>query len=85
MTGDIATAPEENDMSATNDLIKQALALPPGERIELIEQVLNSLDQPDEAIDKLWAEEAERRLEDYRSGKMESVSMEDVMAKYSIK
>jgi putative addiction module component (TIGR02574 family) len=72
-------------MAITNDLIQKALSLSPGERIELIEQVLNSLDQPDEAIDKLWAEEAEMRLEDYRSGKMESVSMEDVMAKYSIK
>jgi putative addiction module component (TIGR02574 family) len=72
-------------MAITNDLLKKALSISPGERIELIEQILNSLDRLDEAIDKLWADEAERRLEDYRSGKMESVSMEDVMAKYSVK
>lgn len=71
-------------MATTNELIQKALSLSPGERIELVEHVLNSLDRSDEAIDKLWAEETEMRLEDYRSGKMESVSIEDVMAKYSV-
>ncbi|MGX2038991.1 addiction module protein [Methylocaldum sp. MU1018] len=71
-------------MATTNELIQKALSLSPGERIELVEHVLNSLDRSDEAIDKLWAEETEMRLEDYRSGKIESVSIEDVMAKYSV-
>jgi len=72
-------------MATANELIQKALSLSPGERIEWVEQVLNSLDRPDEAIDKLWAEESERRLEAYRSGEMESFSMDDVMAKYFLK
>lgn len=58
------------------ELLEQALKLAPDERFALVDQVLHSLDRPDPAIDRLWLEEAERRLAAYRAGKIEGVPAE---------
>lgn len=63
----------------TRELIEQALKLNPTERLELVDQVLHSLDQPDPTIDRIWIEEAERRLAEYRAGKTRGVPAEDVV------
>ena len=63
----------------TRELIEEALKLDPAERLALVDQVLHSLDQPDPAIDRIWIEEAERRLAEYRSGKARGVPAEDVV------
>ena len=47
----------------------------------LIDGLINSLDEPDPNIDRLWNEEAQRRLEACRSGKMKTLSMEEVLIK----
>jgi len=36
-------------------LIEQAVQLPPVERMALVEHILDSLDEPDPAMDALWA------------------------------
>jgi putative addiction module component (TIGR02574 family) len=43
-------------------LIERARALPPEDRIALVEDVLDSLDHADPAIDQLWAREAADRV-----------------------
>ncbi|MGA8056296.1 MAG: addiction module protein, partial [Burkholderiales bacterium] len=43
--------------------------LNPTERLALVDQVLHSRDEPDPTIDRIWIEEAERRLVEYRAGK----------------
>jgi hypothetical protein len=43
-------------------LIEQVRALPPQDRIALVEEVLDSLDRTDPGIDQLWAREARDRL-----------------------
>ncbi len=45
------------------DLIETALILVPAERFALAEEILHSLDKPDPEIDRIWIEEAQRRLE----------------------
>ena len=42
-------------------LIEQARALPPQDRIALVEDVLDSLDLPDPELDRLWTQEASER------------------------
>ena len=37
---------------------------------------------PKNAIDALWATEAERRLTAYREGQVQAVPLSDVLAKY---
>jgi putative addiction module component (TIGR02574 family) len=61
------------------ELLEQALKLDPAERLELVDGVLHSLDRPDPVIDRIWLEEAERRLAAYRAGKMRGMPAEDVV------
>lgn len=62
----------------THELIEQVLKLEPAERFELVDRVLHSLDHPDPEIDRVWIEEAERRLAAYRAGKVKGVPAEDI-------
>lgn len=61
------------------DLIDSAMKLSPAERFELIEELLHSLDQPDPDIDRVWVEEADRRLAAYRAGKVTGIPAQDVI------
>jgi putative addiction module component (TIGR02574 family) len=62
----------------TEQLRKDALALPLVERAALAEELLSSLDRPDPRIDALWAQEAEDRLAAFDAGEMEAIPAEDV-------
>lgn len=61
------------------ELIEQALKLGPTERLELVDQVLHSLDEPDPKVEQIWIEEAEKRLAEYRSGKVRGIPAEDIV------
>ena len=61
-----------------NELLEQALTLNINERTKLIDELFKSIDKPDEEIDKIWADEANRRLEAYRKGELKTVPMEDI-------
>jgi len=67
-------------MSATSEqILRQALALPLEERAELIEQLLATFQGPtDPALDALWIAEAHDRQDAYHCGEMEAVSAEEV-------
>ena len=60
----------------------QARKLSPEDRIELVDDILTSLDEPDPNIDRLWAKEAEERLAAYRRGEIKAVPLQEVLAKY---
>ncbi|WP_428663034.1 addiction module protein [Reyranella sp.] len=63
-------------------LIEQARALPPEDRIALVEDMLDSLDRADPAIDGLWAREAADRVAAYRRGDLATRDLSAVVAKY---
>lgn len=63
-------------------LTKQACALPPEDRIALVEDVLDSLDRTDPDIDRQWAREATDRLAAYRRGELKAKGLNDILAKY---
>lgn len=67
-------------MSASIDELAQAtLKLDLEERAELATRLLLSLDEPEPAeIDRLWEEEASRRLEAYRRGEIEAIPADEV-------
>ncbi len=56
--------------------------LPDNEKIELVDSILMQLDKPDPEIDRIWADEARKRWQAYKSGKIETVTYEQVMNKY---
>ncbi len=74
-------------MTSTNDrVVEEALSLPSDIRISLVEKLLTSLNLPvDEEIDRLWAEEAERRVSQIEEGKAKLVPGEEVFAKIRAK
>ena len=71
--------------SKAQSLSAQVAQLPPAERMGVIESVLDSLDQPDAALDAQWAHEAADRLAAYRRGEIKAVALADVIAKYQTK
>jgi len=74
-------------MPTTNDrVIDEALSLPSNVRLSLVEKLLTSLNLPiDEEINRLWAEEAERRVSQIEEGKAKLVPGEEVFAKIRAK
>ena len=69
-------------MNNTDNILKQASVLSPFEKVQLIDKLISSLDEPDKKMDELWVEEAENRNEAYDRGKLKAVSLEEVLQKY---
>ncbi|MFZ5905925.1 MAG: addiction module protein [Nitrospirota bacterium] len=68
-------------MIRTRELFNEAVSLPVEMRTRLVEKLLLSLNPSQKEIDKLWAKEAERRVEEIRSGKVKTISGEKVFKK----
>jgi putative addiction module component (TIGR02574 family) len=69
-------------MTATDNILRQALTLKPSEKAQLIDKLLSILDKPDKEIDELWAKEAEDRINAHEQGKIKAISLEKVLQKY---
>jgi putative addiction module component (TIGR02574 family) len=67
---------------STDNIIKEALALNPSEKAQLIDRLIFTLDKADKEIDELWAREAEDRIDAYEQGKIKAISLEKVLQKY---
>ena len=64
-----------------SDLVKRGRELAPEDRERLVDELLQSLNEPSLAeIDAAWETEIERRLADYRSGRIGALDGEEVMA-----
>jgi len=69
-------------MSIPNEILKETLTLPPEKKAELIDKLISSLNEPDEKIEKLWAEETESRINAYELGKIKAITLKEVLEKY---
>jgi putative addiction module component (TIGR02574 family) len=59
----------------------EALALPEKDRAELARVLILSLEDPQEdAIERIWAEEAERRYQELKAGTEQPIPSTDVFA-----
>ena len=64
------------------ELLQKALALPENERAELAGSLIASLDETvDQDVDAAWQQEVARRRDDVQSGKVGTVSWEEVQQK----
>ena len=70
-------------LAESRKIFNKAVSLPPFERIEIIENLFFSLgsEQDRNRIDKLWASEAEDRLDAYENGEIKTVSSSEVFNK----
>lgn len=68
--------------NAIRELYEQASQLSESERAELAGLLLETLHQPaDPGVEAAWALEVERRLEDYRAGRVQTVSWQELRAR----
>lgn len=69
-------------MQTKRQVLSDALALPPIERAELIEELFFSFDQSNrKRLDQLWATEVEDRIDAFESGEFAAIPAEEVFAK----
>lgn len=68
-------------MIKTKELFDEAGSLPTEIRMQLVEKLLRSLNPTQKEIDKLWAKEAEKRVDDIRTGKTKTIPGEKVFKK----
>ena len=72
--------------TVTDRITEEALSLPADARPGLVEKLLTSINLPiDEEIDRLWAEEAERRITQIEAGKAKLIPGEEVSARIRAK
>jgi len=62
------------------DLIAEAISLPVEERAIVVDSILRSLNSPDDDLDRQWIAEAERRLDEVRTGCMKTIPGDQVFA-----
>ena len=64
-------------------VLSEALNLPPSERAQLAERLFSSLDVSQKELERLWAQEADSRIDAYDRGDIKAVSANDVFKNIS--
>jgi len=66
----------------SEQVLAEALDLPPIERAEIVEKLLSSFEFSErKAIDELWAQEAESRIDAYERGELAAIPAKEVFEK----
>lgn len=68
---------KESEMT-TEEIIAMTLKLKPHERLQVVEKINESFDRPDPEIERLWGEEAVRRLAKFDAGHSKTYSADEV-------
>jgi len=65
-----------------DEIIARYRALPDDENLRVLDAVLTDLAKPSERIEYVWAIEARKRWNGYKTGQIRTVSYEELMRKY---
>lgn len=68
-------------MIKPQELFDEAVSLPVEIRTQLVDNLLRSLHPVRKEIDELWAAEAEKRVEEIKSGKVKTIPGDEVFKK----
>jgi putative addiction module component (TIGR02574 family) len=64
-----------------NDWMNLLVVLPPSDRAEIAQRLIESLDEPaDPAWETAWAEELKKRAERLKNGSVKGIPFDEVMA-----
>ena len=67
---------------AAKDIVKAAIQLPESERVQVVEQLLASLEPvTDQDVDAAWAAEIERRSREIKEGIVRPILWEEVKSR----
>ncbi|MGA3086781.1 MAG: addiction module protein [Thermodesulfobacteriota bacterium] len=70
-------------MAISAEKLEQEIkSLPDIEKLRFVDAILTDLDKPDPELDRIWAEEARKRWDGYKSGLIPSSSYHEVMEKF---
>ncbi len=64
-----------------HELRKEVLSLPRSTRALIAQELLESLEEENNGVETAWTDEAERRYEEIKSGKVKTIPGEDVLRK----
>ena len=64
-----------------DEIIQEALRLPATARFEIVDQLMQSLDKPDPEIERIWGEEAVRRLAAIDAGRSQTYCADEVLGR----
>ena len=62
----------------SKEIITSAMSLSAHEKLLVVDSILQSLDEPDKEIEKIWLEESEKRLMLFRQGKLKGIPLEEI-------
>ncbi len=65
-----------------NKLLNEIRALPDEEKLRVVDTILTDLNKSDQEIDQVWAEEARKRWNSYKAGRLHTVSYEELIRTY---
>lgn len=68
-------------MHSIKDFIREASDLSVEDRAIIIDSLLRTLNKPDPDIDRAWSEDARRRLDEMRSGRIRPVPGDEVFSR----
>ncbi len=60
------------------EILEKAITLKPEEKFMIVEGLLKSLDEPDQKMEEIWMDEAEKRLKAYREGRLAGIPIEEM-------
>lgn len=63
----------------SKDIKDKVLKLKDIDKVQLIELLCDTLEPPDSDIEKKWGRESDRRLKEYKEGKVKAISVESVI------
>lgn len=69
-------------MKDSADVLDDAMDLSPAERARLVNELLSSLNQADEEVDRKWKEEVKDRIQAAEEGDLQSIPLDEVLSKY---
>ena len=65
-----------------DEIVNDAMRLPVRDRVRLAQRLVSSLDdQLDTDVEELWAAEADRRLEELRTGRVKGINASEALQK----
>jgi putative addiction module component (TIGR02574 family) len=60
-------------IAKAEQVLNEALRLPPSERAQVAEKLFSSLELPQQELDRLWGQEADSRIDAYERGEIKAV------------
>lgn len=66
-------------MQTVSELIPQAIALTPEEKLKLVDELLASIRPVSKEIDQAWKDEILARSNAYKEGRLETVSLDEAL------